>query len=356
LAMDSTALPNQKPDISSPQRKMLTPSEIEYLQKDKKIAFNKIHKIMNAPKVFISHASEDKERFVTEFATKLRTKGVEAWVDDWEILRGDNLVDKIFEKGLKEADTVIIILSNNSVNKPWVREELSVSVVKRIINNTKIIPIVLDDCNIPTSLTATAWVKIDNLSSYQDSFDNILSSLFGMNNKPALGTLPSYVSSPYNEIGGLTKIENFVLKKVCDYIVQQNWFLTTDFKKVFGNNFEFSDSQIEDSIKILKDCGFFDIFYTTDDCHITVTKSGFENYAQAYIDNYKDIKEKTISAIVNENIEGVKDIASKIKEPVIIIYHIFKIFKTEGYIELIEYSDMDIWVESINPSLRRMLL
>lgn len=33
------------------------------------------------PKVFVSHASEDKERFVTEFATKLRAKGVDAWLD-----------------------------------------------------------------------------------------------------------------------------------------------------------------------------------------------------------------------------------------------------------------------------------
>ncbi len=32
------------------------------------------------PKVFISHASEDKARFVTEFATKLRENGVDAWL------------------------------------------------------------------------------------------------------------------------------------------------------------------------------------------------------------------------------------------------------------------------------------
>jgi len=34
-----------------------------------------------APKVFVSHASEDKKRFVLEFATKLRNNGIDAWLD-----------------------------------------------------------------------------------------------------------------------------------------------------------------------------------------------------------------------------------------------------------------------------------
>ena len=61
------------------------------------------------PKVFISHAREDKERFVIDFASKLRANGVDAWLDKWEMLPGDSLVDKIFEEGIKEADSFIII-------------------------------------------------------------------------------------------------------------------------------------------------------------------------------------------------------------------------------------------------------
>jgi hypothetical protein len=53
------------------------------------------------PKIFLSHATEDKERFVVKFAEKLRTRGVDVWLDKWEILPGDSLVDKIFEEGLK---------------------------------------------------------------------------------------------------------------------------------------------------------------------------------------------------------------------------------------------------------------
>ena len=54
------------------------------------------------PKVFISHAGEDRE-FAQDLATKLRARGVNAWLDVWEILPGDSLIDKIFEEGLKDA-------------------------------------------------------------------------------------------------------------------------------------------------------------------------------------------------------------------------------------------------------------
>ena len=84
------------------------------------------------PKVFLSHASEDKARFVDAFATRLRNKGVDAWIDRWEMLPGDSLVDKIFEEGIRNANAVIVILSSNSINKKWVREELNAAFVKRI--------------------------------------------------------------------------------------------------------------------------------------------------------------------------------------------------------------------------------
>ena len=75
-------------------------------------------------KSFLSHASEDKGRFVIDFATKLRENGIDAWLDKWEMLPGDSLIDDL-EEGLKNADAIVIVLSNNSVNKPWVRKNLT---------------------------------------------------------------------------------------------------------------------------------------------------------------------------------------------------------------------------------------
>src|SRR5882672_1552101 len=69
------------------------------------------------PKVFLSHASEDKE-FALDLASHLRERGVDVWLDRWEILPGDSFVAKIFDEGLAQAKAVIVIISRHSVTKP----------------------------------------------------------------------------------------------------------------------------------------------------------------------------------------------------------------------------------------------
>ena len=115
------------------------------------------------PKVFISHASEDKQRFVLNFARKLYEKGVEAWVDEWEMLPGDSLVDRIWDEGIGQAQAMIVVLSEYSVNKPWVKAELNTGVVRRIQGHSRLIPIIIgniDDSQMPESLRDTLWIRI----------------------------------------------------------------------------------------------------------------------------------------------------------------------------------------------------
>ena len=92
----------------------------------------------NTPHVFISHATEDKQRFVLSFAERLLSKGVNAWVDQWEMLPGDKLVDRVFDGGLKPSDVVIVVLSKASIQKPWVQKELNTAVVKNIEDKTRL--------------------------------------------------------------------------------------------------------------------------------------------------------------------------------------------------------------------------
>lgn len=117
------------------------------------------------PKVFVSHASEDKNRFVTDFARRLIGKGVDAWYAEWEMKPGDNLIDKIFEEGIGSSEALIVVLSNKSVDKPWVREEMNVGFVRRVQSQTRLIPVVIDDCDIPVALQSTYHVRIKNLSN-----------------------------------------------------------------------------------------------------------------------------------------------------------------------------------------------
>jgi hypothetical protein len=71
------------------------------------------------PKAFVSHSTQD-HAFVEKLATDLRANGVEAWYSGWEIKPGDSIRTKI-EEGLTGCEQFIIVLSKNSINRPWVK-------------------------------------------------------------------------------------------------------------------------------------------------------------------------------------------------------------------------------------------
>ncbi|WP_109125913.1 TIR domain-containing protein [Dyella sp. C11] len=181
--------------------------------------------ISTPPKVFVSHASEDKDRFVLPFAAALRGKGIDAWVDRWEMLPGDSLVDKIFEEGLKEAAAVIIVLSKISVVKPWVREELNAAVVDRIGRGTKLIPVVLDDCEVPQALKSLVWEPVKDPANFNESLARVVDSVFGHTRKPALGPVPAYVNEhpAYPSIRGLTSADAAVLYMLFEHFVRDHF-------------------------------------------------------------------------------------------------------------------------------------
>ncbi|MDN3403345.1 toll/interleukin-1 receptor domain-containing protein [Pseudoalteromonas sp. APC 3213] len=313
------------------------------------------------PKVFVSHASEDKGRFVTGFATKLRENGVDAWLDKWEMLPGDSLVDKIFEEGLKEAQAVIIVLSNYSIKKLWVREELNASIVSKLSKGTKIIPIVLDNCEVPQSLTHTLWEPIPDLKNYEQNFKRVLSSIFGTTDKPALGKAPAYTTSVYHEIGGLTKADNLVLKESCEYIIQNDGIIVSP-ESLFGDGDKlgFSRAEIKDCIEVLEQNGYLDVsryFGSGDDysCNYRVTTYGLDNFTGTYIPDYSETLDKAVSLIVNERASSNFAIQEKTGKPIVIINHILDVLESNDHIKLSKTLDGAVHIYNVSASLRRAL-
>ena len=144
---------------------------------------------MQLPRVFISHSSEDEDS-VRVLAERLRGSQVDAWYAEWEIAPGDSIVQKVNE-GLSECDVFIIVISENSVVSRWVQEELSSAVVRRISEEASIIPVRLDDSPVPTVINHLYWVRMPPPES---EYDKLLKAIFGVNNRPALGTTPEFIA------------------------------------------------------------------------------------------------------------------------------------------------------------------
>ena len=318
------------------------------------------------PKVFLSHASEDKERFVINFAEKLRTKGLDAWLDIWEMLPGDSLVDKIFEEGIKNAQVVIVVLSTVSVTKPWVKEELNAAVVKRIKENCKLIPIIIDDCEIPQVLQSTVWEKIEDLNNYDSSVEKIVNSIFDYREKPPIGDPPVHTQTIISTIQDLTKIDNLVLKLSCEKANEKNSEHifhedVLDIKSAI-NALDINDDDFYESLDILDSQGYIEGEKRAGGNNLMhsfkLSVFGYEEYAQAYIPDYSSIITSVGSQLVNLRVEDSLIISNSINQPLRVVNHILELFEQKGFLEIhdvVGYGDHRLRVSLTGPALKRRL-
>jgi len=138
-----------------------------------KMRINSIHGAKRM-KIFIAHASENKA-FAERLANDLISRGFLVWFDKWEIKVGDSIVAKINE-GIDSASFMIVVLSKNSVNKQWVKEEINAGFIKGLnAKSVYLIPVLLEKCDVPALLADKKYANFS--SSYDDGLAELLSSL-----------------------------------------------------------------------------------------------------------------------------------------------------------------------------------
>jgi hypothetical protein len=311
------------------------------------------------PKVFVSHASEDKDRFVREFGVLLRRNGVDAWVDEWEIKAGESFVRKIYDDGIKNAQAFIIVLSKISVEKPWVREELDAAVVKRIQNGTKIIPVILDDCKVPEALSTLFWVKVEDLNNYDIAFNKIIKSIFEYSDKPPLGEPPVYTRKVVDSLPGLAKFDVMLLKIIGESAMQIDGFISVDNVEKHAVIQGISHQDLIDSLDVLDEGHYINLLKTigVPPSSLSLEYRGFDLYSTTFVSGYASIRKEVIAQIVNHEQKQEGFIAASINQPVNLVRHIMSWLKLDGYIKVTETFGVDnrMYVYEVSPRLKRFL-
>lgn len=124
--------------------------------------------------LFISYSSNDKD-VVKKIAVDLRSTGFDVWLDEWEIKVGQSIVKSV-ERGIDEADFVVLVLSSNSVKSGWVEAEWSSAYWNQIRDGEiRLLPILLDKCKIPTLLKPIKYA--DFRGDYKNGMHDLISSL-----------------------------------------------------------------------------------------------------------------------------------------------------------------------------------
>jgi len=106
--------------------------------------------------VFISYGHQD-QAWVHTLAENLYRSGLEVFYDEWEIAAGDVLVHKL-DEGIRTSYNGILVVSPNSLSRPWVTEEYAAMLTRVVAGQQRLIPVLLDDAELPPLLASRVWV------------------------------------------------------------------------------------------------------------------------------------------------------------------------------------------------------
>jgi hypothetical protein len=140
--------------------------------------------------VYLAHATNDKA-VAKPLAEGLVARGVPVWYDNWEIGYGDSLRRKM-EQGLGDCTHFVVLLTETSVAKPWVNEEIDAGLMGAVEGTAKFIGL---RHNLPLS-AVSPFLRTRLTPEYvpgDEGLDALAAEIYGVSKKPPLGTRPRYV-------------------------------------------------------------------------------------------------------------------------------------------------------------------
>ena len=135
---------------------------------------------------FISYSNIDQE-FATRLYADLRNEGVRCWFAPEDLKIGDKLRPS-FDEAIRLHDKLMVLLSEDSVNSPWVEKEVETAFEReRREKRTVLFPIRLDDAVMKTEQAWAADIRRTrhigdfrdwkNHGSYKKAFERLLRDL-----------------------------------------------------------------------------------------------------------------------------------------------------------------------------------
>lgn len=207
---------------------------------------------------FISHAHADKG-IVDQIESWLtNTAGLPVWYDSRFLPSGAKIASEL-GKAIEDCRSTIIVLSRRSVESGWVKEEFDASVDQRAQSKDafKIIPIRIEECEVPSFLQTTKWIDISKTGFNLDVASDLLLDLYDVDVDLELGSYRDiYVSRSWHEF---PESEPLLGNAVCEVAVKFGFRLVGDSpdQQGFDKNTRVKDiiSSCSGLIAILPDRG-----------------------------------------------------------------------------------------------------
>jgi hypothetical protein len=122
-----------------------------------------------ARRVFLCHSSGDKEQ-VRDLYRRLHRDGFEPWLDEADILPGQDW-DGAIRRAIRESFYVVVCLSKNSITKRgYVQKEIKHALDvadEHDEGSIFLIPVRLEPCQVPARLGRRQWVDLFATDGYE---------------------------------------------------------------------------------------------------------------------------------------------------------------------------------------------
>lgn len=143
------------------------------------------------PRVFLSYTWDDSE-LAGKIVHALMANGIDTWWDKWCIGAGDSFRQKI-DEGLEGCTHFIVLLTPNSMSKPWVNQEMDAGLMRKLQAKSKFIPVRhnVSAAQLPPLLSGMNAPEIINPEA---DIQQLINDIHGVSKKPPLGQPPTAVS------------------------------------------------------------------------------------------------------------------------------------------------------------------
>ena len=187
--------------------------------------------------------------------------------------------------------------------KTWVQEEWSKALVAKIEGRSRLIPIKIEQCNIPVSLSDLVRKEIRDIASWDAEFKDILDDVYGRHSAPPLGTPPLYAQSTLPQITGLSQIDVIVLKQIYDRHLKWKQIFVISYVSGMAEELDvdISKDAYNDSIEILGGLNLLNVTNGIDAKPIMFqpTFQGLKLYAAYFLPNFESDKQRVYSYLAN---------------------------------------------------------
>jgi hypothetical protein len=179
------------------------------------------------PRVFISysHDTAEHKKWVLQFATTLRDRGIDAILDQWDLIPGDDL-PYFMETNLANSDYIIMICTETYVQKAnkgtggvGYEKMIITSSLLGGIDNNKVIPIIRQESTneVPTFLKSKLYIDFSKDKDIEYNLDELIRTLLKapLYEKPEIGKnpfKPMTESTPNRTADGLKELMKIITK------------------------------------------------------------------------------------------------------------------------------------------------